>query len=57
MDRLAPAGIEQAYGQPDRALSCGASTVWIYDADVLWRGLVRASPLMAPVFATAPAGF
>lgn len=57
MDRLARAGIEQAYGQPDRIVTCGASTIWIYDdPGVLWRGLERASPLMAPVFANAPAG-
>ena len=58
MDRLAPDGIARAYGLPDRGLTCGASTIWVYEGpDALWRGLVRASPLMAPVFANAPPRF
>jgi hypothetical protein len=58
MDRLTPDGIAQSYGPPDRVLMCGVSSVWVYDdPDRLWHALVRASPLMAPVFADAPARF
>ncbi len=58
MDRLAPDRIAQSYGPPDRVLMCGVSSIWVYDdPERLWHVLVRASPLMAPVFAEAPARF
>ena len=55
MDGLLTDRIEAAYGRPDRVRMCGQSEVWVYDdPDRLYRNLVRASPLAAGLFATAP---
>jgi hypothetical protein len=56
MRELSPDRIAAVYGQPDRVMMCGSDAVWIYDDPTrLYDGLVRASPSMAKVFATAPA--
>ena len=55
MDRLPRDQIAQVYGQPDRVVMCGASSVWVYDEPGrLYRALERMSPFLADVFAAAP---
>lgn len=55
MDRLSADRIVPVYGQPDRIMMCGASTVWLYDEPRrVNRDLERASPFLAETFATGP---
>jgi len=55
LDRLPVERIAGVYGQPDRAVSCGGSLIWVYDGPGrLYDGLKEASPFMAEVFAAAP---
>ena len=55
MERLPPERIAAVYGPPDRTVTCGGSLVWLYDEDGrVNRGLERASPFLADVFAAAP---
>jgi hypothetical protein len=55
LDRLRVDRIALVYGQPDRVMVCGSSTVWLYDdADRVYRSLERASPFLADLFAAAP---
>jgi hypothetical protein len=56
MDHLQTRQITAAYGPPDHVMTCGPSSVWIYDdSDRLYRNLERASPSLADTFAAAPA--
>jgi hypothetical protein len=56
LDRLSADRIAPVYGQPDRIMMCGATTVWLYDEPGrLNRDLQRASPFLAETFAAGPA--
>ncbi len=55
MDRLSPERIAPVYGQPDRIMRCGETTVWLYDeSGAINRNLERASPYLAETFAAGP---
>ena len=48
MDDLSPDRIASVYGRPDNVMTCGQTTVWLYnDADQLYHNLARVSPFLA----------
>ncbi|MSO99681.1 MAG: hypothetical protein EXR07_01330 [Acetobacteraceae bacterium] len=54
-DRLPVERLSAAYGEPDRVMMCGNSTVWVFnDSAKLFRDLGRASPFLSELFAAAP---
>jgi hypothetical protein len=56
MDGLPADRIAAAYGQPDRMMGCGSSTVWVYnDSERFYSNLVRASSTTPKLFVSAPA--